>query len=187
MTVRIRRSVRSCPSDTVPLVGAGPREEQVSREPGLRHSLHLAFHVQARGLPQRLSQALGHTAHYISYQELPGPVQARQPGRQCMLLAANGEAHDTQHVFSRAEGPAPPRTPGSGLWSTSSTRPSARTSCLLNTSQKMAPSCSSPTCPTCTRSLSGVKGVASGLRVCRSPFCPDVLGLQVEDSHLPSS
>lgn len=63
----------------------------------------------------------------------------------------------TPNVFSRLKRLAPLQTPGSGLWNTLSIKPSAHTSCLPSISQKMGMSCSSLTCPICTKSLRGVK------------------------------
>lgn len=69
-------------------------------------------------------------------------------------------------VFSRVTCLAPLQSPGSGLWNTLSIKPSAHTFCLRSISQKMAMSCSSPTCQICTKSLSGAKCNHSHHRDC---------------------
>lgn len=93
---------------------------------------------------------------------LPGPVPIMSVGRPVC-----GEIN-AFHVFFRVTCLALPQSPGSGLWNTSSIKPSAHTFCLRSISQRMEMSCSSPTCQICTKSLRGVKCGRSHLSDCAS-------------------
>lgn len=120
------------------------------------------------GWPRKdASQALGNTAH-DKLLRFPGPVHVSQEAS--VRRDANGEAYDIKHVFSRVKCLAPLQAPGSGLWNTLSTKPSAHTFCLLNISQKMEISCSLLTCPIYTKSLRGVKYGHLWTRGCCSSF-----------------
>lgn len=121
--------------------------------------------------PERLAYMLHEhqvTAHYKETRLCCSG--AWQLGSQYVSGCKRGDG--TPNVFSRLKRLAPLQTPGSGLWNMLSTKPSAHTSCLPSISQKMGMSCSLLTCPTCTKSLRGVKYAHLRTRLCSSPFAP---------------
>lgn len=159
ITVRIRRHIRSCQNKLLlPALELGSRGEGLMRAVASSFS-PTSSHVQANRRPGRPAQR----GCFMSMRE-QRPLQATKTfPAQCMsprtpvYVGMHTGRFMTSNMSSRVKCLARLQTPGSGLWNTSSIKPSAHTSCLLNISQKMEISCSLPTCPIYTKSLRGVK------------------------------